>query len=72
METTKEFIAAVEKGSQSLREKAREAERMPVAEQDGRIGDLVRESIEKDHQTADLLDGWLVRARKELGIPPPE
>ena len=65
---TAQFILAVEKANKALREQVCRLQRTTEAEQDGTIGNLIRTAIEDDLQTADLLDGWVTRAKKEIGM----
>ena len=70
MELTKEFIIAVEGGASAIREKAQEASNLPEAKSSGKTGELIRKRAEECHQTADMLDGWAIRARTELKMEP--
>ena len=71
METTKAFIIAVEMGAQDIRSAVRDCEK-EVAEKHpgGNAGPIISRALEEKRQTADLLEGWAIRARKELGIEP--
>ena len=68
MEITKRFIECVAHSSEALRDKAFKAEQEPEAKADTEVGRIVRNMIEQYRQEADLLDGWLPRAKKELGM----
>lgn len=72
MELTTDFVLAVERGADALIDQANSLEPTTDAKADNTVGRIVRRNIEESRQTADLLRGWSVRARKEAGMEPKE
>lgn len=72
MELTTDFVVAVERGADALIDQANNLEPTIKAKADNLVGRIVRRKIEESRQTADMLRGWAVRARKEAGMEPRE
>jgi len=71
MEITKAFIQAVEMGAQDITNSVRDCEsEVEKRHPGGAASPIIARLLEEKRQTADLLAGWAVRARKELGIEP--
>lgn len=74
MEITPDFMSAIDRAIRSLRNKADILEQQKECQLDNKIGQFLRIEIEESRQTADLLNGWLIRARimqtkQQLAVP---
>lgn len=66
MEITPDFVSAIERSVVALRTTAKILEDQKEAQLENELGQLLRVAIEKDRQAVDLLNGWVVRAKKLL------
>ena len=72
MVLTKDIVLAVEEGVRALRSRAHNLATCELAKDESASGLAVRVGAEADRQRADMLAGWAVRAREEVGMPPQE
>lgn len=56
-----DFLDAVRRAAEALREAARRVERTPQYSEPGDMGDLLRQGVEKQRRDAALLEDWVKR-----------
>lgn len=64
-EITPEFIKAIQESIIALHNDADDLQRNEHFNEEGKIGELVREASQRKYQYADLLSGWLLRCKAD-------
>lgn len=67
---TREFVCCVVAGIQALRIQAGELEQTPEYKAENGVGNILRGRVESDHQSADMLAGWVKRHLEDVAYPP--
>lgn len=64
-EITPEFITAIKEGIIALNNDADDLQKHERFNEEGKIGEVIRESAQRKYQYADLLTGWLGRIKED-------
>ena len=64
-EITPEFINAIKEGIISLHNDAEDLQKHERFNEEGKIGEVIREAAQRKYQYADLLNGWLLRCKAD-------
>lgn len=62
-EITQEFISAIKEGIIALNNSADDLQKHERINEEGAIGEALRETAQYKYQSADLLRGWLCRIK---------
>ena len=64
-EITSEFIKALKASAAALRASAYDLERNERFNEESKVGEVIREAVQRNYQYADLLKGWLGRIKED-------